>query len=915
MNDWTKKNIAILLIVIIGIGIGGGVGIFLLFFDGWRSQNEEEYSWSALDCPGAPSSITADQIIKIGCAGDTGTIQGDANYNGTWFAAHELNEAGGIFVDGKTRYFGITGEDTDESNPNLNISKSVAAAQRLIKNKKVDFVIGGFRSEAVITYMEEFMDAKTIFFGTGALDDILCKNVIDDYETYKYFYRFMPINSTELAFQIIETLVDFIIEIDNTYPGHDVREIGILAENLDWTAPIITLIETYLLYYYTLKTGSLWELDVLTPILFDTNINESEMNMHLQSLESDGADIVIPLISGSGGILMMQQYALNQYEYLIFGVDDQSQLDTFWEDSGESCAYETIIQGIYRTNMSDTTIAFWDAFIAEYPHEPLYNAAGAYDAVNCIREVLVDTQSLETDNFIGYMSSYTPSSPCSSVVRVGAWWANSHDLVGGYPYGYSLWCQWQPNGTKIVIPASIYPISLATGPYTMPPWVHSEWITFESWITPGVSGIPEDYWIKIGMMGDIGELQGDANYRGGYLAAQEINEAGGVLVNATSYYIAVAGADTDEANPNLVTSRGIAAAERMIYDLKCQYAVGGFRTESLLAYREPFMDNEILFISTGAATDMFTQDVTNFYERYKYFFRISPLNSTAFTSEFLTSIIGYMGYLRAVFGNDEVNEIGILVEDLPWTEGWRTYFPSFFNDPSPLGLGGAFGTVPSGAIIAFDIAVSPAAMDAHLQTLEDEGCDVVLIGISGSEGLILSQMWAQAERPFMLFGTNIHGFSSGYWDDTYGACEYEIGSATAVLCNKTQYTYEFYEDYQELWNDDPLYMAFGAYDAVNAIVDCINATQSFDVDDIIDEWETWTKSNPHLGAGGWGAWWSQTHDIVAGYPYGYSLWYQWQNGTKVLIPSYSATYPSDGIIIAPMGTMQIPPWIFTEWTS
>ncbi|MFX1364169.1 MAG: ABC transporter substrate-binding protein [Promethearchaeota archaeon] len=908
MTDWTKKNIAILLIVIIGIGSGVGVGIFLLFFDGWQSQEEEVYPWSASDCPGAPSSITSDQIIKIGCAGDTGTIQGDANYNGTLFAAQEINEAGGIDVNGETYYFGVTSEDTDECNVTLDISRSVSAAKRLIKYKKVDFVTGGFRSEALTTYVEEFMDAKTIFFGTGALDDILCKNVIDDYDTYKYFFRFMPINSTELAFQIIETLVDFIIEIENTYPEYDVREIGVLAENSDWTDPIITLIETYLLYYYTLKTGiPFWEMDVLTPILFDTNINGSDMNMHLQSLESDGADIVIPLISGSGGISMMQQYELNQYDYLIFGVDEQSQLDTFWEDSGESCAYETIIQGIYRTNMSNTTIAFWDAFIAEYPHEPLYNAAGAYDAVNCLKDAIVETQSLETDDIIAHIETWTPSNPRSSVLGVGAWWSNSHDLVGGYPYRYPLWCQWQPDGTKIVIPTSIYPNSLATGNYTMPPWVLYKGIIPETWVTPGVSGIPEEQWIKIGMMGDIGELQGDQNYQGGYLAARKINQEGGIVVNGTSYYVAVAAADTDEAAQDFSTAAGVAAADRMIYSLKCQYAVGGSTTESLLAYREPFMDNDIPFLSTGVMADIFTENVRDNYARYNYYWRISPYNSSYSSSSFVINTLSLYSYLLTIYGPDDINHIGILAEDLPWTEGIRMVIPSYID--------GAFGagTVPAGGVIAFDPEVTPSVMNSHLETLEIAGCDVVLIAISGEAGIVMSQMWAAAERPFLLFGSNLHAQTAGYWEKTNGDCEYEIGQTTATRCNKTVHTIEFYDTFFNEFNEHPIYIGFGAYDAVNLIVDSIEKTQSFDPDDFVADIETYNTSNPkHGGAGGDPVAWNSNHDLIAGYPFSYGVWFQWQSGIKTLIPSYTpylALPPEYPSTLAPMGTMQLPDWI------
>ncbi|GAG11456.1 unnamed protein product, partial [marine sediment metagenome] len=112
MEKLTKRILAIALVAVIGTGIGVGAWYFLL------APGAGDYVWTAADAPGAPAGTPASQIIKIGCAGDTGEIQGDANYEGAWFAAKTINEAGGVNVSGTTYYFGVVKEDTDESNPN-----------------------------------------------------------------------------------------------------------------------------------------------------------------------------------------------------------------------------------------------------------------------------------------------------------------------------------------------------------------------------------------------------------------------------------------------------------------------------------------------------------------------------------------------------------------------------------------------------------------------------------------------------------------------------------------------------------------------------------------------------------------------------------------------------------------------------
>jgi len=474
MESTTKRILAIVLIAVVGTGIGLGAYFFLL------APGAGDYVWTASDAPGAPSNITASQIIKIGCAGDMGEIQGDGNYEGAYFAAKEINEAGGIDVNGETYYFGVTSEDTDESNPNLVTSRGVSAARRLIYNKKVDYAMGGFRSEALLAYVEEFMDVEMIFIDTGAATDIFCENVRDDYANYKWFFRWMPINSTSLGGQILQSLAYFIVTMNATYPNHNITNIGILAEDLTWVTSLVGAVQLYLPYYTNLTSLDIfareYPLTVLTPILYDITLSATDMNTHLASFQGDNADIVIPVISAQGGILMMQQYALNTYDYLIFGIDVQSQLDTFYTDSGGDCAYETIMQTLHETNKTTLSIPFWNGFKAEFGHEPLYIAAGAYDALYGLRDAIVTTQSFDELDIIAEFETWTISNPHEGATGYGAWWPTTHDLVAGYPNGYTLWCQWQNDGTKIVIPMdSLYPSWVATGTYTMAPWVHTAW--------------------------------------------------------------------------------------------------------------------------------------------------------------------------------------------------------------------------------------------------------------------------------------------------------------------------------------------------------------------------------------------------------------------------------------------------------
>jgi len=51
-------------------------------------------------------------------------------------------------------------------------------------------------------------------------------------------------------------------------------------------------------------------------------------------------------------------------------------------------------------------------------------------------------------------------------------------MLEGWPYGYTLFVQWQAGGKKIVVPAfgNPYPNSLATGVYQTPVVAYPSWL-------------------------------------------------------------------------------------------------------------------------------------------------------------------------------------------------------------------------------------------------------------------------------------------------------------------------------------------------------------------------------------------------------------------------------------------------------
>jgi branched-chain amino acid transport system substrate-binding protein len=445
MEQLTKRILAIVLIAVIGVGIGITVWVFVA-----------PYSWGAKDCPGAPSDIKEDQIIRIGVISGLYDIQGDAELKAARLAAKHINLDGGIDVGGKTYYIGITAEDTDESNPNLDTTKGVAAAERIINYKRCQFVLGGFRTESLDVYLETILNAKVPFIGTGAATDSFCQNVLDNYNRYKYFFRIMPINSSSLGAEIFSYILTF------AAINGGLNKFGLLYEDLDWTKPTVAGFK----YAFPL-----YGVDIVASIGYPTSVNQGNMDDYIDAINANGTQILIPIISAQGGILMMDSYARKQPGFVITGIDVQSQLNTFWDDTNEACLYETVLQAVYNISKSSRTVDFWNAYSAEYGFDPLYTGVGAYDAVGLFAQAINATQSFAADKVIEFLEGYNKANYYEGVSGRLAF-TPSHDQYEGYPFGYTLFVQWQPDGKKVVVPSygTIYPPSIQTGSYLLPQW-------------------------------------------------------------------------------------------------------------------------------------------------------------------------------------------------------------------------------------------------------------------------------------------------------------------------------------------------------------------------------------------------------------------------------------------------------------
>jgi len=404
-----------------------------------------------------------------------------------------------------------------------------------------------------------------------------------------------------------------------------------------------------------------------------------------------------------------------------------------------------------------------------------------------------------------------------------------------------------------------------------------------SYLVPGVSEkIPLNQILKIGVLCDLNHYLGDSMWMGAKLAAKEINKEGGILINGTQFYIGLISEDTNEGRYPVILSEGIEAAEKMINDYQPHFITGGHGPD-ITPHLDVVMDNKTPFIVTGTPFETLSQYVLENYERYKYFFRISPLNGTYLVTEFIQSLIYFANYLNITHGGI-VNKIAILREDWKWTEPIRDTFKLWL----PI----------FGLTVIKDIKVPLNATSADFATYWDqieaaEAQITLTLLLNHTQSRLMADQYQTVKPHCLLYeGANIDGSLGSYWDDCSGACQFAIVYQGIYNTSKTSLTIPFFNSYVKEYGTEPIYTGVASYDAVYLLAHAVEDAQTYDSDTIVTTLEKINASNPLTGAGGNGAF-TKSHDIRGGWPLGHALLTQWKyiDGTKVVIPC-SYIYPN-----------------------
>jgi branched-chain amino acid transport system substrate-binding protein len=397
---------------------------------------------------------SAADVIKIGVIGPMNFVQGKGHWNGALLAAEEINARGGLQVGQKKMKIELVKADSNEF---ISMTDATNAMERLMTQDKVDFVVGGFRSEAVLAMQDIAMDYKKIFIGCGAAHPELCLRVEKNYNRYKYWFRETPINSTYLGRVCFINLAT-VSGILKKELGIQVPNVAMVAEKAMWVDPMIKAAEGFIPKNGMKLVGTWRPSDKAT-----------DVTAELTAVQRADAQIIFTIFSASVGITFARQAGELKIPAAFVGINVESQKDGFWDATQRQGNYAVTLNTYVRgVSYNELTGPFIEEYIKRYGGTPEYTAA-TYDAIKfALGKAVEETGTIDAEKLIPAMEKAERAVTAAPKGKFD----KNHDIAFGPGYSTGITTQWQdgqmkgwwPNGWEGVTYKGMVP-------YQLPPWM------------------------------------------------------------------------------------------------------------------------------------------------------------------------------------------------------------------------------------------------------------------------------------------------------------------------------------------------------------------------------------------------------------------------------------------------------------
>ena len=399
------------------------------------------------------SSAVAAEPITIGCPLSTAFLYGWDAERGVKLAVEEINQQGGVKVGDEKRLFEVEVIDTRDLEPGVPVSEALLAVEKLILEKKADFLIGGpVRSEAALAAMPLLSKHKKVsILSTGVLTPKYHALVAENYNKYKYCFRIHG-----EAKQLVGEIISCFAEIKERY---NLNKVFVMAQDVAHARGAAQIISDV-----AAKKGY----DVKGMEIFPTGT--TDFSMGLLKAKKTGAEILnIWMDMPESSILLKQWYDM-KLPALPFGSTlAAAEQPGFWEATegkGEYCLCNVVNAGNAPSEATPWTMKFYNAYAKKWGIEPEgLGSSSSYMAVYVLKDAIERAGTLDSEKVVAALEK----TDMIGVYGRTRFDPKSHQVIPSLDpkdgaVGSIL--QWQ-DGKRIVV----FPKSIAVGSIKLPPWM------------------------------------------------------------------------------------------------------------------------------------------------------------------------------------------------------------------------------------------------------------------------------------------------------------------------------------------------------------------------------------------------------------------------------------------------------------
>jgi branched-chain amino acid transport system substrate-binding protein len=321
--------------------------------------------------------------ITFAIADAMSDVTGEHAWDAATMARDEINASAGVNVGGV--YYKVALVPVDTNEVQACCDQGVVALLSVID--KVDFVLGGFRTESLQVYREVAMDAKKIFMDCGASTMSLTYSVVQNYSRYKYFFRFSPPGDAFLLTSFLkmasaastalkEALLakgDAVAE-DYRVPADGKLRVAVIAENTEWPAMTALALEDEIKALNYTIVGA-W---LVSPTATD-------LSAQLAYIAAAKPHIIFVAFSGPVGEVYSKQKAELGIPAMTMGINVPGQAKEHWTNTDGKCNCELYLDA-WAEDMATgpNTLGFFDEFVNRFGDYPDYTAV-TYDAIYMLK--------------------------------------------------------------------------------------------------------------------------------------------------------------------------------------------------------------------------------------------------------------------------------------------------------------------------------------------------------------------------------------------------------------------------------------------------------------------------------------------------------------------------------------------------